>query len=52
MLGLLTQLALPFAIIFILLVAVDIGYRFGRRRMRSFPADQKLETGPPVTTAF
>lgn len=36
---------IPLGIIAALLAAVETGYRFGLRRMRTFPADQKIDTG-------
>lgn len=33
------------AIIAILLLSVEVGYRVGKRRMRTFPAEQKIDTG-------
>lgn len=41
----LARLGVPIAIITALLLAVEVGYRFGKRRTRTFPADQRIETG-------
>lgn len=36
---------IPLAIVASLLIAVEMGHRFGKRRMRAFPSDQKIDTG-------
>lgn len=43
--SLFVRIGIPLAIIVTLLFAVELGYRFGKRRMRAFPAEQKIETG-------
>jgi hypothetical protein len=35
----------PIAIVAVLLLAVEVGYWIGKRRMRSLPAGQRIETG-------
>ena len=40
------SILIPLAILATLLLTVELGYRVGKRRMRKYPADQKIETGP------
>src|SRR4051794_29301268 len=40
-----THLLIPVGIMIALFVAVEAGYRTGKRRMRAFAAEHKIETG-------